>query len=268
MNIWTDDPTEVRYHMLRPAEARSRRESFPVAYVPLGTLEWHGPHNPLGSDTLQAEGIAVIAARLAGGLVLPPLYYGEPRVGDQIVETLPEYQNRQIAEAMGLNASNFDDDRFPAARAEQDAHYHALLLHILYEAQSLGFKVCIFAAGHYPLINPANKAAETFNARPNAMKAWAFVDYQLLRGRYTYAGDHAAYWETSHMAALYPHRVDLSLLPERGQPLVGISVTEGHLPQDADPAFGYRIMLEAAQMIADKARELIQSPAPSCVADD
>ncbi len=63
--------SEVRYHMLRPAQIVERRKECPVAYIPIGTLEWHGTHNPLGADTLQAEGIAESAARKGGGLVFP-----------------------------------------------------------------------------------------------------------------------------------------------------------------------------------------------------
>jgi creatinine amidohydrolase len=70
---------EVRYHMLRPAQIVERRPACPVAYIPIGTIEWHGVHNPLGSDTLQAEGLAVLCAQKEGGLVFPPLYYGESR---------------------------------------------------------------------------------------------------------------------------------------------------------------------------------------------
>ena len=43
---------EVRYHMLRPAQIVERRQTYSVAYIPIGTIEWHGVHNPLGSDTL------------------------------------------------------------------------------------------------------------------------------------------------------------------------------------------------------------------------
>jgi creatinine amidohydrolase/Fe(II)-dependent formamide hydrolase-like protein len=40
---------EVRYHLLRPAQIVKRRQACPVAYVPLGTIEWHGTHNPTGA---------------------------------------------------------------------------------------------------------------------------------------------------------------------------------------------------------------------------
>lgn len=59
---------EVRYQYLRPDQIVMRREAFPVAYVPLGCLEWHGPHNPLGADAMQAEALAILAAQKGGGL--------------------------------------------------------------------------------------------------------------------------------------------------------------------------------------------------------
>ncbi len=71
---------EARYHMLRPHEIVERRKACPVAYVPIGTIEWHGVHNPVGTDTLQAEAIAVRCARRGRGARLPrALLRREPR---------------------------------------------------------------------------------------------------------------------------------------------------------------------------------------------
>ena len=44
----------VRYERLRPAQIVARREACPVAYLPIGTIEWHGEHNPVGLDTSSA----------------------------------------------------------------------------------------------------------------------------------------------------------------------------------------------------------------------
>ena len=39
---------------------------MPVAYLPLGTLEWHGPHMPLGADGIQSKELFVrVAEKLA-----------------------------------------------------------------------------------------------------------------------------------------------------------------------------------------------------------
>ena len=75
------------------------------------------------------------------------------------------------------------------------------------------------------------------------MLAWAFVDYLLVAKRFDCAGDHAGGWETSHMLAIAPETVDLSLLPPEGEPLVGAG---GKMPpQQATADFG-RKTLDAA----------------------
>jgi creatinine amidohydrolase len=240
---------EVRYHMLRPAQVRARREACPVLYIPIGTLEWHGPHNPLGADTLQAEGLAVLCARKGGGLVFPPLYYGESR-SESLMEANAEDRDR-IAEAMGLSPDNFLPERQPFSPTEQVLNYQKLLLHVLAEAETLGFRLGVLVPGHYPLIDHARAAVLLFNQRRfskyHGMLAWACIDYLPLRGRYPEAGDHAAGWETSHMLALHPETVDLSTLPPKGEPLVGIM--QKMAPQDATAGFGKKILEESAEVI-------------------
>src|SRR5450756_98374 len=48
---------KVRYEELLPHEFLDRLAKNPVGYLPLGTLEWHGPHNALGADGIQARGL-------------------------------------------------------------------------------------------------------------------------------------------------------------------------------------------------------------------
>ena len=70
------DMQEVLYERLTPSEFQDRLKKAPIAYLPLGTLEWHGAHLPLGSDSLQSQAFFIKLARLAGGIVLPPLFLG------------------------------------------------------------------------------------------------------------------------------------------------------------------------------------------------
>ncbi|MDX1611866.1 MAG: creatininase family protein, partial [Candidatus Thermoplasmatota archaeon] len=44
--------------------------------LPLGILEEHGPHLPLGTDTFQVEAVVHEAAAATGAVVLPTLWYG------------------------------------------------------------------------------------------------------------------------------------------------------------------------------------------------
>jgi creatinine amidohydrolase len=248
----TETQREVRYERLRPAQIVAARQACPVVYIPIGTLEWHGVHNPVGADTLQAEGLALMCAQQGGGLVFPPLYYGENRL-----EALMEANARdrdQIAAQMALSPDNFTAERQPFSPTEQALNYHRLLLHILVEAETLGFELGVLVAGHYPLIDHARAAVLQFNQREyskrQGMLAWACVDYLLVRDQYENAGDHAAGWETSHLMALHPETVDLGLLPPKGEPLTGVG---GRMaPQDATAEFGAKILQAAVDVIVQE----------------
>jgi len=172
---------EVRYHMLRPDQIVKRRKECPVAYLPVGTIEWHGVHNPVGTDTLQAEEFAVRCAEKGGGLAFPPLYYGESR-SESLMEANAADRDK-IAEKMDLPVDNFNPECQYFSPNQQVENYHRLLLHILTELETLGFKVGVLVAGHYPLIDHCRSAVLTFSKRrlgtvpAGKMIAWTFVDY-------------------------------------------------------------------------------------------
>ena len=252
---------EVRYHMLRPEQIVARRTACPVAYVPIGTLEWHGVHNPVGADTLQAEGMAILCAQRGGGLAFPPLYYGESRV-EALMEANSADRER-IADGMELPPENFHPDRMPFSAAEQALNYHKLLLHVLAELETLGFHLGVLVAGHYPLIDHARAACLQFGQREHSsrrgMLAWAFVDYLLVRDQYDCAGDHAGGWETSHVMHLHPQTVKLDNLPPKGEKLVGAG---GRMaPQDATAEFGRETMEAAAEVAIQEVTHRLEHPA-------
>jgi creatinine amidohydrolase len=66
----------VRAELLSPAELDAAIAAAPIVYVPLGSLEFHGPHLPIGLDALNAVGVCVAAAERSGGVVLPVTYQG------------------------------------------------------------------------------------------------------------------------------------------------------------------------------------------------
>lgn len=47
----------------------------PLAILPLGSLEFHGPHNPLGSDSIIISGIAERVAVRTKGLLFPTIIF-------------------------------------------------------------------------------------------------------------------------------------------------------------------------------------------------
>ncbi len=54
-----------------PAEMEARETD--IAILPIGSLEQHGPHLPLGTDGYAAEALAQEVGRLTGGMVLPAI---------------------------------------------------------------------------------------------------------------------------------------------------------------------------------------------------
>jgi mycofactocin precursor peptide peptidase len=47
-----------------------------LVLVPVGSVEQHGPHLPLDTDTVIATAVAAALAERLGGVVAPPLFYG------------------------------------------------------------------------------------------------------------------------------------------------------------------------------------------------
>jgi creatinine amidohydrolase len=245
------NPT-VRYERLRPAQLADRREACPVAYLPIGTLEWHGEHNPVGLDTLKIHALLERCAEEIGGLVFPPLHYGENRE-KSLMEANAE-DREHIQAKLRLPPSNFAPGYMGESAYEQHFSYLRLLVHIFGEIKSLGFKVLVIGAGHYPLLDHARSAVALFHQiqqRPK-MIAWAMTGYELVQGRIAPCGDHAGKWETSLLMHLDPGMQDLSLLPaDRKVKPIGVS---NNGIQDSTAEFG-RVATDA---IVEAVRERVQ----------
>jgi len=56
-------------------DERVRTEN-PLVILPVGSLEQHGPHTPLGTDTIIPTAISTAVAERVGAMVAPPIAYG------------------------------------------------------------------------------------------------------------------------------------------------------------------------------------------------
>lgn len=61
---------------MTPDDAGQALSEAGVAYLPIGPLEWHGRHLPVGVDLTIALRLCLHAAERTGGVVLPPLSIG------------------------------------------------------------------------------------------------------------------------------------------------------------------------------------------------
>jgi len=246
---------EVRIQMLRPDQIKALRDECPIAYIPIGLLEWHGVHNAIGADGLQAEGIAIECARRGGGVVFPTLYYGENRAA--MVDTDPD-----IAKGYGLNEDAFDLDKLPFGVEQMIDNYRKLLLQILAQVQVMGYKVGVIVVGHFPLVDNALGAITQFcqmYSRTNPqdmMIPWCFTNFQVMAD---YKGDHGGGFETSQMMYFHPQTVDLSLLPPRGQEVLGVNMPHYNV-HDANPALGKSGVDETVEAAIREARHRLLYP--------
>jgi creatinine amidohydrolase len=69
-------------------EFQENLERSRTALVPVGSVEEHGVHLPLGTDTIHAFEVCRVAAARTGAVVAPPIYYGVCRSTSQHPGTL------------------------------------------------------------------------------------------------------------------------------------------------------------------------------------
>jgi creatinine amidohydrolase len=252
----------LEYHKLRPKELVERRSKMPAAYLGLGILEWHGQHNPLGLDGYKANGIALHLAEQHGGVVMPPLFWGDNRAeicelvfDPDVSPWLPEGtedHTEAIMAAMDLEKSAFQAD---AARSNEGGGWRLweeLVVHILFQIETLGFKHIVLIPGHYPLITPLHRAVAVYKEKGGVMRTLVLTD--MMYAEDGKAGDHAAAFETSLMLAIAPERVKIDELDSNpAVPPVGVL---GEDPRrKATKEFGNKILSKMSELTREFLRQ-------------
>jgi creatinine amidohydrolase len=201
---------EARLQWLRPSEVLAAQASKSIAYLPIGPLEWHGPHLPLGTDPLQAETVALALAERVGGAVHPTLYWGTER--ERNPQTLRNLGFRGDEWIIGMDFPGMALTGFYAPE-EQFAlvarwSLEALIAH--------GFRLVVIVNGHGATNQIAHlqRLAAELTARGPAR-----VLYTFPLDHVTSDPGHATITETAALMALNPERVDLATLPPLTQPL-------------------------------------------------
>ena len=241
----------VCYELLRPPQVKALREAAAIAYVPLGSLEWHGHQNPLGTDSLKAHAVCCEAALRHGGVVLPPFYQG-----------LLGYNNWGPEGWQGYTLS-FNEQ--PTLEAAMLGVVRALIFG--------GWKVIVGVTGHdvAPQRDAFQRALETASRETRAT-GFAVLEGELHEpdDELPYHMDHAGAWETSCMMYAYPRQVDLDELRRRG--LCTADATKMSGPEGiggksplkyASAELGRRIIERCGELIGRRAAETLQAAGPS-----
>ena len=238
----------VLYAELTPLAFRQRLAAAPIAYLPLGTLEWHGEHLPLGADGLQAQGFFTCLAQRVGGIVLPMLFLGPD---SQQVVNGQEYFGMEIFGFARGSPQQLDGSAYWIAEAQ----FKSLVEVILFQLARAGFKIVV-AHGHGPSTQLFDKHRFEWSKQfdLDLFICWDTQNEDKETGLQT---DHAAANETSLMMALHPDMVKMERLPT--QPSEWPKAIIGEDPRlHASAEMGHKIISKNLAWMENVLRQALQ----------
>jgi len=262
---------EINLSLLRPDEIRRRIAQTPVVFVPIGPLEWHGPHCPYGTDGLNAQNVATEVCRAVGGVLWPTLFWGTER------ERRPEQ----------LRSLGFEPDRYivgmdfpanslPSCYCPEEV-LAILVREVVRQAGRIGARLVVIINGHGAENHIAalrRLAVEITNTTGPRVHVRISAPQKMIDAG---SGGHADADETSLMMFL-TRSVDLSTLPPLPEPLPfkDFAVVNGGgfdgkvpdhvLPDEADPRRnssldrGREIARETVREIRQEIEALLNQP--------
>jgi creatinine amidohydrolase len=223
-------PPWGRYAELHPETLATVRAAAPVAYLPWGALDMHGPHLPLGTDGMIAEEVAARLVQRTGGVLLPTTWW----------------PGATQAHNLALSKEVF----------------YGLCRDVFRALAREGWHVLVVVSGYYApdhelmLMEVAEAAMQRHGILILALPPLALIDESLL--------DRAALWETSMVLSLYPTLVDLYTLEESDLLIEG-GLVSGRDPRGtASASLGDTVLDLAVERIAKAVHGLLHDndPAP------
>jgi len=191
---------------LRPDEIRRRIAQTPVAFIPIGPLEWHGPHCPYGTDGLNAQNVAAEVCRSVGGVLWPTLFWGteRERPGEQL-QSLGFEPDRYI---VGMD---FPANPLPSCYCPEEV-LSIMVREVVREAGRIGARLVVIINGHgaeNQIATLHRLAVEITNSTGPRVHVRITAPREMIQAG---SGGHADADETSVMMFL-TRSVDLSALP-------------------------------------------------------
>ena len=222
--------------LMRPSQILEEQQRCPLVYLPIGPLEWHGPHLPLGVDPLNAQAAALLCAEETGGVVLPTLYMGTER------ERSP-----QMLKNIGFNENDWIVGMDFPANSMESLYFSEEIFTLTIRAWldllvRQGYKLIVIMNGHGAenQLAALKRLSAEYNEKSNArvefyMPMPGFIDQ-------TSSWAHATADETSVLMEIHPDTVDLAELPEKSQPLKNVDwAIVDNLSFRGDPTDDYTV---------------------------
>jgi creatinine amidohydrolase len=177
----------LQAELLRPSEIATELAKRSVVYLPLGTIEFHSAHLPIGLDALNAHSVCLAAAQKTGGIVLPPLYYG----------------------------TGGGHGAYPwTVMIDDESIIRSLIWRTLERLQDFGVQLAVIFTGHFADEQLAliSEIEQAWNSGKNSLVARSHAVNMPLTD--APAPDHAGIFETTLISATWPDRVNIDELPD------------------------------------------------------
>ena len=241
-----------KYELMRPQEIVAERSRSAIVYVPLGPLEWHGPHLPYGVDMLHAHTLALESVRETGGVVLPPL-----PLGTETYLSAKRVRDRGFAGSERIVGMDFPGFSLPSLYLE-DSAFGVIMHEIIRRLKRQEFRVIVVVNGHggqnhlATLDRIVDEESEPGKVAVEHLFSLQLGDNEGLEG------GHAEREETAFMRGYYPETVDLESLPPSSVRLKNIEfgVLDGPTCRgEPTPDFTVRSEQDPRYSTADEGRE-------------
>jgi creatinine amidohydrolase len=194
-----------RWEELSATELVKALEQTSLVYVPIGTLEFHGAHLPLGTDAIHAHEFCLAAAQRTGGVVLPPTHW-----------------------------SPHGHEGWPGSLLVREETFRSLLTDVFTLLCEQGVKLIVACTGHYPskqdpaIRKIADDVVQRFpETRTLVLGPWCHPSDP--------SADHGGKKETALMLALRPSLVHMERLSgQEAMRGIAASAVEGTAPFGRD----------------------------------
>lgn len=206
--------TKRKFEELLPHEILAFTKDASIAFLPIGSMEWHGPHMSMGMDTAHAYAVALGLAETMNGTALPPLYIGteQPRTPDMLKKV--GFSGTESVVGMDFPANAVKSMYWPEELFSAVIRQQALFL------IELGFRTVVFVNGHGAdnQIAALERIAASLTEETHAQ----VINQLILTEDCGVGVGHAGLLETAVMLALVPEGVDLTKLPAKPQKLKNV----------------------------------------------
>ena len=194
-------------------EFKEEKERIPLILIPVGAMEWHDLHLPIGYDYLKAVELCKKIAERVGGAVSPPISFGYAYhfTKDPIRSIGTFCPNYEALESYILSLGRMFIDTGYKVLYFLSGHYERIQIYLL---KSIGRRLEHYAiesgttikclVHHEPDYTIRKGISQ--NAKEDYVRTELGLDYMM--------GDHAGFYETSLGLALFPNLVKEHLISE------------------------------------------------------